>query len=128
MRKEELAPLLEHSTTANKKPCITGLLAYIEGKGQEQTEARFMHVLEGEKSDVQYVFNNMLHDPRHYDIVLHKQGQLSERRFNNWSIAFEQIILSENPDLSLFFNLNETILQSDAFKHSDAAMDFLMAF
>ncbi|GGH09953.1 BLUF domain-containing protein [Mucilaginibacter phyllosphaerae] len=128
MQKSDLEQLLTESRTWNESHGLTGMLAYIEGSVNGRVEARFMQVLEGKQEEVQWIFNKIKKDARHTQVTLLKEADLKERRFNNWSMKFENVDLDAHPDLISFFHMEKEVLESDEFKNSDIALDFLKAF
>jgi len=128
MKKADLDLLLEESCSWNAVHGLTGILAYIEGTSENHKEARFMHVLEGAEEELNIVFEKIKCDSRHHQIVLLKKEHINTRTFSQCSIKHEHIDLSANLNLKAFFNLDNQLLQSEAFKGSDAALDFLKSF
>lgn len=76
-----LDSLLEQSRAYNLEHGITGVLCSCEtGNG-------FLQVLEGGRDEVNRLYNRIVCDPRHTDVVLLDYGEISERRFANWRMA-----------------------------------------
>ena len=128
MHEKDLSILTQQSKDYNHSHRITGLLAYLEGISDSQIVTSFMHVLEGSKKEVIKAFERIKGDDRHCQVVLHKEGYVKKRNFLHWSMKSERIKLKDNPEISLFFDLNKRVLQSETFKESNAILDFLMAF
>lgn len=80
MSEAELLNLLQSAREKNTENNITGMLLYGEGT--------FMHVLEGEKEDLQTVYNHIQADKRHRNIIVMITGILKERIFSKWSMSF----------------------------------------
>ena len=78
-----LDELLDVARSRNETLNITGLLIY--------DEQGFMQLLEGEKADVDAVFASIKKDKRHYDIAVYHRGDIAERAFGDWSMAFRRI-------------------------------------
>lgn len=81
--KQALLELLDESRRRNNRLLLTGLLLYAGG--------RFMQVLEGRESAVREVFDSILRDERHTDIVTLRMEQKPDRHFPDWSMAFENL-------------------------------------
>lgn len=83
MSDDELLDLLQTARVKNAENNITGMLLYSEGT--------FMQVLEGEKEDLQRVYNYILADLRHRNIIVMITGMLNERIFSKWSMSFASV-------------------------------------
>ncbi len=83
----ELDELLEVARIRNEKLGVTGMLIYAEGT--------FMQVLEGEYSDVHYVYSSILKDPRNKDNIELSEKVISERTFSDWNMHFTRISARE---------------------------------
>ena len=59
---------------------VTGALYY--------SDRLFFQVLEGERPDIDAIFESILRDPRHSDITLLHVGPLAARRFGGWAMRF----------------------------------------
>jgi hypothetical protein len=79
---------------------VTGVLCFSGGL--------FMQVLEGGRSVVNRIYNGIVADPRHSDVVLLSYEEISERRFAGWSMG--QVNLARlNPALLLKYSETETL-------------------
>ena len=78
-----LADLLKHARQHNERLGITGVLLY----NQEQ----FVQVLEGSAEAIANVYNRLLHDVRHYNVVELASGHLVARRFGEWAMSFHAV-------------------------------------
>lgn len=76
----ELMALLNEIRAKNLETGITGLLVY--------HDRQFMQVLEGEKDRVVEVYGTIRDDPRHQQVHTLWDGEISERSFADWSMAF----------------------------------------
>lgn len=83
MSDAELLDLLQSARSKNSENNITGMLLYGEGT--------FMQVLEGEKEDLQRVYNAIQADFRHRNIIVMISGILNERIFPKWSMSFASV-------------------------------------
>lgn len=93
-----LEELLIVSREKNKRSEITGMLVYFEHE--------FMQLLEGEKEAVQSLFQTILEDPRHKSVEVFYEGDIENRAFSDWSMAFQTL----NKD-----DLNELLAGQERF-------------
>lgn len=91
--------LLVEARSKNKRLGITGHLLYLDG--------RFTQCLEGPPSAVESVWNSILNDDRHGNILLASRHPVSERRFAEWSMAFSSYKTFERYNMPGFFPVNE---------------------
>ncbi|HSH74350.1 MAG TPA: BLUF domain-containing protein [Longimicrobiales bacterium] len=76
-----LEAILEQSRAYNKAHGITGVLcAYEDGNG-------FLQVLEGARDEINRLYNSIVRDTRHQDVVLLSYEEIGERRFANWRMG-----------------------------------------
>ena len=75
--------LLARARDANALHGVTGMLLYIRGT--------FFQVLEGEAADVDDIYEKILRDPRHTHVREIIREPIAERRFAEWTMAFETI-------------------------------------
>jgi len=84
--KKEILSILEVSRRDNKIHNITGLLLYWKETNQ------FMQVLEGRREDIFPLFTDKIcKDPRHYSVRMIYSGEIDERGFKDWSMAFKDL-------------------------------------
>lgn len=76
---EELGHLLRQSRIDNAAAGITGMLCFSEGL--------FIQVLEGGRGPVNQLYQRILADPRHTDVVLLVYEEIAERRFAGWTMG-----------------------------------------
>ena len=76
---EELLTILRQSKANNAKSGITGALCFSDGV--------FIQLLEGGRSAVNRLYNSIVSDPRHKDVVLLNYEEIEERRFAGWSMG-----------------------------------------
>ena len=76
---EELALLLRQCRSHNGDAGITGMLCYSDGL--------FIQVLEGGRSGVNRLYQRILADTRHTDVVLLVYEEISQRRFAGWTMG-----------------------------------------
>lgn len=76
-----LDEILDQSRAHNLEHGITGMLcAYVDGSS-------FLQVVEGGREEINRLYNNIVCDDRHTDVVLLDYGEISERRFANWRMG-----------------------------------------
>lgn len=124
----QLDELLSQSREWNRNHGITGFLAYVEGNLQDQTYHNFIQILEGSKSELKDLFSNIKNDHRHNQVTVIKSGNIIQRKFQNWNMAFERLDLAKFPNLTEFFHLDPGILFSDGNCENSMLMDFIIAF
>lgn len=76
----ELNGILKRARLTNAANNITGLLLYNDGN--------FLQVLEGEKDIIHNCYKRIGNDPRHYGIFKLLDEPITQRAFQNWSIAY----------------------------------------
>lgn len=97
---EELQTLLRHCKSANPRQGVTGVLCLSSGI--------FMQVLEGGRMAVNQLYNKIVADPRHTDVVLLDYAEIRERRFAGWSMG--QVNLQRlNPAILLKYSETATL-------------------
>ena len=84
-----------------EKRDITGLLLYAR-----QT---FLHVLEGPRPQVETVFDEIYHDPRHERIRIFQQRDVRARRFRSFSMGYSR--RNGGPAPKCFFELTRSALR-----------------
>lgn len=76
--KPDIGAILTTSKLNNGLDGLTGLLFF--------DNARFLQVLEGPADGVEATFDRISADPRHTDITLIRDHEISERDFSYWSM------------------------------------------
>ena len=95
-----LQAILNQSRANNPALGITGLLCCSGGI--------FMQVLEGSRDAVNRIYNRIVADPRHSDVVLLRYEEIDERRFAGWAMG--QVNLARlNPGLVLKYSPTATL-------------------
>mgnify|MGYP005841481103 CR=1 FL=1 len=97
---DELHTILRQSKADNPKRGITGVLCFSGGV--------FMQVLEGGRGPVNALYNRIVADPRHRDVVLLTYEEIGERRFAGWSMG-EVNMQRLNPALLLKYSETATL-------------------
>lgn len=83
LSEKDIEKLLFQVREKNKRLAITGLLLLIQGK--------FIQYIEGPQEEIEKVYVKIKQDPRHNDLLLLDKGNLKERQFNDWSMAYKKI-------------------------------------
>jgi len=97
---EELISILRKSKHDNPTHGITGVLCFSEGI--------FLQVLEGGRSAVNRLYNRIVSDSRHTEVVLLSYEEIGERRFAGWSMG--QVNMARlNPALLLKYSERATL-------------------
>lgn len=97
---EELQSLLRQCKSANPRQGVTGVLCFSSGI--------FMQVLEGGRMAVNALYNKIVADARHTDVVLLDYAEIRERRFAGWSMG--QVNLQRlNPAILLKYSETATL-------------------
>jgi Sensors of blue-light using FAD len=91
----DFAAILRASRAHNAQRGVTGLLCHSEGV--------FVQVLEGGREAVNALYNLIVGDPRHRDVILLAYEEIQQRRFAGWSMG--QVSLPRlNPGLLLKYS------------------------
>lgn len=92
---EDLVAILKKSKANNPGQGITGVLCYSGGV--------FLQVLEGGRAAISALYNKIINDPRHRDVMLLSFEEIAERGFASWSMG--QVNLQRvNPALLLKYS------------------------
>lgn len=110
---EELQELLRGSRERNDLSHITGLLIYLRDN--------FLQVLEGPRAEVERLYQNLLTDSRHEQLEILIQGQVNERLFSEWSMAFSQINADELEALAGFRSLSKLYLKDKNLREREVS-------
>ena len=104
-----LEAILAQSRTHNPELGITGILC--------QSGDIFLQLLEGGRSAVNDLYNQIVRDSRHRDVVILHYEETVERRFGNWTMG--QVNLAKvNPSTLLKYSERPTL---DPYAMSGAA-------
>ncbi len=100
MRPETLAAIMKRSTTYNPKIGVTGVLCF--------SGDIFLQVLEGGRLQVSTLYNRIVNDPRHVDVMLLDFEEVVERQFAGWAMG--QVDMSRlNPALLMRYSETEKL-------------------
>lgn len=102
----DISSLLYAARQNNTEHKISGLLIY--------SNERFLHVMEGDKEDVEKCYEFISRDRRHQNLKILFEKDIDARQFEGWSLGFKHI-----PDEEL--NNHPLILP---FLKGEADMDF----
>lgn len=80
MPKSKLYKILVQARTANALKDVTGLLVFVDGL--------FLQVLEGEREVVTALMKKIEGDPRHKDVKIISDSDVSSRTFAAWRMAY----------------------------------------
>ena len=92
---DELSLILKKSKANNATVGVTGVLCYSTGI--------FLQVLEGGRMAVSKLYNHIVNDVRHHDVILLGYEEIGERSFVGWSMG--QVNLDRlNPTLLMKYS------------------------
>lgn len=91
---EDIKSILDSSVKNNKEDNVTGILVYCN--------KHFFQIIEGNKEAIQHIFNKIIIDPRHDNVIKIQEGYTDHRQFQNWNMAFK----SYNKELKDLDNFN----------------------
>jgi len=121
MTPPELLNLLRQARENNARDQITGMLLYKDGN--------FMQAFEGEEEKVTHLHGKILADPRHKDIITLLKEPLEERRFGDWSMAFQNVdLLSEDERDAVSPFLNQPFDKNYFGDNPNNALKLLLSF
>ena len=94
LRFEHIREILETAKAKNAQNGITGILIYCN--------KHFFQILEGDKDQVEDLFQSIASDPRHDNVIRLQSLFIEKRQFENWSMGFK----SYNKELKELDNFN----------------------
>lgn len=83
-KQSDIEEMLKQARKANKVLGITGCLLYYAGE--------FIQYLEGNQIKVLELFDRIKKDKRHTDIELISYGERDSREFEQWEMAYENLL------------------------------------
>lgn len=83
MSKKSIEEFLFQVREKNKRLTITGVLLLIQGK--------FVQYIEGPAEEIDKVYESISNDSRHTDMILLDSGDVENRQFNDWSMAYKEV-------------------------------------
>jgi hypothetical protein len=128
MNEDDLVQLLKESKDWNDPHKLTGMLVYMQGGLLSRNEGRFMQVIEGERNEIDYIFEKIKKDHRHQQITILHYEPITKRDFETWLMGFETVNAIPNEKVKGFFELDDSFLKSDEFVKSNMALNFLKSF
>ena len=75
--------LLNHARRKNAEMNVTGLLCY--------DHKQFLQIIEGETDVIMDLFHKIQSDPRHTDVRILHEGDIDNRAFSDWKMAYEPV-------------------------------------
>ena len=111
--RRDVSDILGWSEKYNASAGITGLLLF-DG-------SRYIQILEGDPKTVDTLFKSISNDTRHFGIELLHTGQIEERSFRQWRMAYESLPagllehLAENIGASAFEAEDRRLSAGDSF-------------
>ncbi len=91
---DHIKDILDYSIEYNKEHDITGILLYCN--------KHFFQIIEGPEHEVKALFENIMIDSRHDNIIKLQEGYFCHRQFEKWHMAFK----SYNCELKKLDNFN----------------------
>ena len=88
---DDIKNILLTSRKLNTNYDITGCLLYYN--------KHFIQILEGNKKSVKQLYNNILIDVRHRDIMLLAENEKEKRFFVDWNMAFNELSIQDMEDI-----------------------------
>ena len=118
LKSSDLHDILKKAHEVNANLGITGLLLY--------KNKRFMQLIEGQEDAVRGLYQKILQDPRHRDLIVLQEDTEPERQFPGWSMAFRNLNALTSDDK---LESGEIEFADDALeRHSNKATQLLHLF
>lgn len=103
---EQLNSIAEVSIINNQRDAVTGVLLYLNGI--------FFQVIEGEELSIDKLYNKILIDERHTDILcLKTENDITEKMFPNWAMK----TINLNQETGILLQPVKTLLQTVTESH-----------
>lgn len=112
----ELTTILRTAEAHNTERGITGLLCYSGGS--------FLQALEGDRDEVNRLYNRIVRDPRHEQCTILRYGRIMARHYEDWSMklvgledqptAFRRALVLRHSGSTRFLPLQMTGSQASA--------------
>ncbi|MFS4468454.1 BLUF domain-containing protein [Maribacter sp. 2210JD10-5] len=113
----QIYSMLGDSNEYNAEHGITGCLLYHRNQ--------FLQLLEGEKNEVQKLFNKISKDDRHHEVQEIEKEYSTKRLFNKWSMAFYDYGQNELSAQLKMGQIDSFFNTSNVFHHkSDLVLPF----
>ena len=117
MSDDKLDSLLVNAKANNHNLDVTGMLVYHDGS--------FIQILEGEKDQVESLFNKISKDARHNNIILIDEKNIDMRSFSSWDMAFRKLTKSDLEKFPSVSSLINNSTQEKTGKLTDIVEAFL---
>lgn len=117
----QLKSLLLESRINNERKGITGMLIHFDGN--------FIQYIEGNKYEVTNLFETIKIDLRHRSVYKITSGITRERKFKNWSMAFERLGIRDAEKIPGFKMFNsKTLLEEFPSNENHPGIILLRSF
>lgn len=110
----ELVTLLIEARGRNEQYNVTGALVYGAG--------RFMQVIEGEEQVVADLYQHIVRDSRHHNLLKLADKAIEQRQFADWSMAFDEVAADQFKELLGYVSPEELVAQSAASSAADRSL------
>ncbi|MDJ0754649.1 MAG: BLUF domain-containing protein [Ardenticatenaceae bacterium] len=121
LTEEQLLELLHQSRIYNEKVGITGMLLYKDGN--------FFQVLEGEKHEVEKLYDKICRDVRHHNLILLITGTEEERKFPDWTMAFRNLSGADIASIPGFVDIfDPAVSKQELFSDPSISQKLLLKF
>lgn len=107
MSEEDLLFLLEQSRNRNKRQNVTGMLLYAGGN--------FFQVLEGNKKDVEEIYQAICQDDRNKGNILVIKESISERVFPDWWMGFRHLTVKDKASVEGYTDFLDRKVEPEEF-------------
>ena len=101
---EQLKSILTVAHKNNSAFNITGMLVY--------SERSFFQVIEGPQHNIKKLLTIIENDPRHKNILVLFDEEITQRNFSNWSMSFHHVDIDEAkniPGMNYFLQERESL-------------------
>ena len=115
LKDSELIDMLNDARKCNAAHNITGVLLYSEGT--------FIQLIEGDAKDINQLYENIVHDPRHKNVIKLIDKHLDQRSFADWTMGFASVDPHKTNDLLGYLKSIDSILESE-----QSAVEILKVF
>lgn len=95
---EDLSVILEQSRRNNAQSGITGVMLYVRGS--------IVQVLEGRQDAVEAMYQRILNDDRHSNVIGVLNRPIQQRLFDQWSMGYETISTRQLEDIKAIVDLD----------------------
>jgi hypothetical protein len=117
---EDLLNILSVAQENNRSLGVTGMLLYLDGK--------FLQVLEGEKDQVLGLYENIVRDKRHNEVMKITEGPLVKRNFPNWCMGFRTLTEQDIKEFQRLNNLPNLTVNDILSKGNHIAVEVMKCF